>query len=170
MDQSAAQINIIARQNETIHQLVDQNEKLTQTTLWGNDRPALPERSQVTQEQTHTRDEVAEVRPEPIQKSPEPVLTQTEEPTKAEPMTQDRQPLPGGETVDVPGAVKIGKDHDVTYSPDTVRRAVKEGKLVAVPDHSPMLLYVQDVRAFADLYGKYGKLPRIPKIREGKII
>lgn len=171
MDQSAAQLNIISRQNETIHKLVDQNEKLTQNTLWGNERPALPERSQATQEQDQTRTEVVEDGTEPLKDSPKTEQAGTEMGTTEEPpRTQDKQPLPGGETVDVPGAVKMGRDLGVSYSVDTVRRAVKEGILIAVPDHSPMLVYVRDVRAFAETYQKYGKLPKMPQIRDGKAL
>ncbi|OPZ74693.1 MAG: hypothetical protein BWY80_00486 [Firmicutes bacterium ADurb.Bin456] len=173
LDLTAAQTSIIARQNDTIHRLVGQNEHLTLTLTTGNERPALPEPSHIAKEQDQPVEEVVGNRTEPVQKRPDPVQTDTEPiQTKTEepPRTQDKQPLPGGETVDVPGAVKMGKDMGVSYSVDTVRRAVKEEILIAVPDHSPMLIYVRDIRAFAETYRKYGKLPKMPQIRSGKAL
>ncbi len=165
MDQNTVHLNIIARQNETIHKLVDTNETL-QTQLMGNGPAALPEPSQTPQEQTQTRTEVAEERTEPIQNSPE--VTQTQEPKHTE-APQDKPPLPVGDMVEVPQAVELGADMGITFSKDTVRRAVEQGILMAVPDTHPMKISTQDIRAFAEAYRTYGKLPKMPKIREGTV-
>lgn len=185
LDQSAAQTGIIARQNETIHQLVNQNEKLvnTQTTLWGNERPALPERSHVQPEQTQTGTEVAEERTEPIQDSPEvttkgtePEQTGTEveqnrpEPQTEEP-TQDKQPLTVGDVLTPVEAAALAKSMGVDVSKDTFRRATQEEngeKLVPVPDRKTMGLYTQDVRAFIEVWKLGGSLKTMPQIRDGK--
>lgn len=165
MDSNAVKDNTIFRQNETIHRLVDLNENL-QTQLVGNGPAALPEPSQVQPEQTQTGPEVAENRTEPIQNSPE--VTQTQEPKHTE-APQDKPPLQVGDMVEVPQAVELGADMGITFSKDTVRRAVEQGILMAVPDTHPMKITTQDIRAFAEAYQKYGKLPKMPQIREGKV-
>lgn len=181
LDLTAAQTSIIARQNDTIHRLVGQNEHLTLTLTAGNERPALPEPSQVQPEQTQAGPEVAEDRPEPIQdspkvttKGPEPGQTGTEvEQNRPEPQTeehpQDRQPLPVGDMVEVPGVVELGTRMGIKFSPDTVRRAVERGILQAVPGVHPLKITTQDAQAFAEAYQKYKKLPNMPQIREGKV-
>lgn len=163
LDLTAAQTSIIARQNDTIHRLVGQNEHLTLTLTTGNERPALPEPSQ---EQGRTVEEMAEPRTEPIQNSPEPVQTGTE--TIPE-QTQDKQPLPVGDALEVPHAVELGKSLGVSFGNDTVRRAVKAGVLVALPGR-PMKIRSEDIRVFALEYAKIGELPKMPQIREGKVI
>jgi hypothetical protein len=174
LDQSAAQTGIIARQNETIHQLVNQNEKLvnTQTTLWGNERPALSERSQVTQEQDQTRTEVVEDRTEPPKDSPEVEQTRTEMGTTEEQdEPQDRQPLTGGDVLTVLEAETLAMSLGVKVSKDTFRRATTEkhgGKLLAVPDRKTLGLYTQDVRAFIEAWKVGGSLKTMPQIRDGK--
>ena len=147
LDLTAAQTSIIARQNDTIHRLVGQNEHLTLTLTTGNERPALPEPSQ---EQDRTVEEVAEPRTEPIQ-------------------AQDKQPLPVGDALEVPHAVELGKSLGVSFGNDTVRRAVKAGVLVALPGR-PMKIRSEDIRVFALEYAKIGELPKMPQIREGKVI
>ena len=172
MDQNTVHLNIIARQNETIHKLVDTNETL-QTQLMGNGPAALPEPSQTPQEQTQISPEVAEDRTEPQTVTQETGPTQTEtvpEPNHTEPpQTQDKQPLQVGDMLEVPQAVTLGNDMGVKFSKDTVRRAVEQGILMAVPDTHPMKISTQDIRAFAEAYRTYGKLPKMPKIREGTV-
>jgi len=174
MDQNTVHLNIIARQNETIHQLVNQNEKLvnTQTTLWGNERPALSERSQVTQEQDQTRTEVVEDRTEPPKDSPEVEQTRTEMGTTEEQdEPQDRQPLTGGDVLTVLEAETLAMSLGVKVSKDTFRRATTEkhgGKLLAVPDRKTLGLYTQDVRAFIEAWKVGGSLKTMPQIRDGK--
>jgi len=175
MDSNAVKDNTIFRQNETIHRLVDLNENL-QTQLVGNGPAALPEPSQVQPEQTQTGPEVAEDRTEPKTVTQETGPTQTEtvpEPKHTEtPQTppQDKPPLQVGEMLEVPQAVTLGNDMGVKFSKDTVRRAVEQGILMAVPDIHPMKITTQDVRAFAEAYRKYGKLPKMPKIRNGAVL
>ena len=175
MDSNAVKDNTIFRQNETIHRLVDLNENL-QTQLVGNGPAALPEPSQVQPEQTQTGPEVAEDRTEPKTVTQETGPTQTEtvpEPKHTEtPQTppQDKPPLQVGEMLEVLEAVDLGKKLGIAYSKDTVRRAVEQGILMAVPDIHPMKITTQDVRAFAEAYRKYGKLPKMPKIRNGAVL
>ncbi|OPZ73397.1 MAG: hypothetical protein BWY80_00949 [Firmicutes bacterium ADurb.Bin456] len=161
LDLTAAQTSIIARQNDTIHRLVGQNEHLTLTLTTGNERPALPEPSQ---EQGRTVEEMAEPRTEPIQNSPE------VEPNHTEPIqAQDKQPLPVGDALEVPHAVELGKSLGVSFGNDTVRRAVKAGVLVALPGR-PMKIRSEDIRVFALEYAKIGELPKMPQIRKGKVV
>ena len=175
MDSNAVKDNTIFRQNETIHRLVDLNETL-QTQLVGNGPAALPEPSQVQPEQTQTGPEVAEDRTEPEPVTQETGPTQTEivpepkhtETTQTPP--QDKQPLQvGDDMLEVLQAVDLGNKMGVKFSKDTVRRAVEQGILMAVPDIHPMKITTQDVRAFAETYRKYGKLPKMPKIRNGAV-
>lgn len=172
MDSNAVKDNTINRQNDTIHRLVCQNENL-QTQLVGNGPAALPEPSQTPQGQTQISPEVAEDRTEPQTTAQETGPTQTEtvpEPNHTEPpQTQDKQPLQVGDMLEVPQAVTLGNDMGVKFSKDTVRRAVEQGILMAVPDTRPMKISTQDIRAFAEAYRTYGKLPKMPKIREGTV-
>jgi len=176
MDSNAVKDNTINRQNDIIHRLVCQNEYL-QTKLVGNGPTALPEPSQEHQGQTQISPEVAEYRTEPQTVTQETGPTQTEtvpetvpEPNHTEPpQTQDKQPLQVGDMLDVHQAVTLGNDMGVKFSKDTVRRAVEQGILMAVPDTHPMKILVEDVRAFAEAYQKYGKLPKMPKIRNGTV-
>jgi hypothetical protein len=176
MDSNAVKDNTIFRQNETIHRLVDLNENL-QTQLVGNGPAALPEPSQVQPEQTQTGPEVAENRTEPEPVTQETGPTQTEivpevkhtETTQTPP--QDKQPLQvGDDMLEVLQAVTLGNDMGVKFSKDTVRRAVTQGILMAVPDTHPLKVYSSDVRAFALEYKKIGKLPNMPQIRGGKVV
>jgi len=172
MDSNAVKDNTINRQNDIIHRLVCQNENL-QTQLVGNGPAALPEPSQTPQGQTQISPEVAEYRTEPQTVTQETGPTQTEtvpEPNHTEPpQTQDKQPLQVGDMLEVPQAVTLGNDMGVKFSKDTVRRAVEQGILMAVPDTHPMKITTQDIRAFAEAYRTYGKLPKMPKIRDGKV-
>lgn len=172
LTQTAVTNNTINRQNETIHRLVCQNENL-QTQLVGNGPAALPEPSQTPQGQTQISPEVAEYRTEPQTVTQETGPTQTEtvpEPNHTEPpQTQDKQPLQVGDMLEVPQAVALGNDMGVKFSRDTVRRAVEQGILMAVPDTHPMKITTQDIRTFAEAYQTYGKLPKMPKIRDGKV-
>ena len=175
MDSNAVKDNTINRQNDTIHRLVCQNENL-QTKLVGNGPTARPEPSQEHQGQTQISPEVAEYRTEPQTVTQETGPTQTEtvpEPKHTEtPQTppQDKPPLQVGEMLEVLEAVDLGKKLGIAYSKDTVRRAVEQGILMAVPDIHPMKITTQDVRAFAEAYRKYGKLPKMPKIRNGAVL
>lgn len=172
MDSNAVKDNIISRQNETIHRLVGQTETL-QTHLMGNGPAALPEPSQVKHEQTQISPEVAEYRTEPQTVTQETGPTQTEtvpEPNHTEPpQTQDKQPLQVGDMLEVPQAVELGEALGVKFSKDTVRRAVDQGILMAVPDTHPMKITTQDVRAFAMAWKTHGRLTKMPQIREGKV-
>ena len=166
MDQNAAHLNIIARQNETIHRLVEQNETL-QTQLTGNGPAALPE-------QTQTRPEVVEDRTEPGQSGTEMEQTPGEtvpEPNHTEPpQDQDKPPLQAGDMLEVPQAVTMGEELGVKFSKDTIRRAVDQGILQAVPNAFPMKVATQDVRAFAMAWKTRGRLNKMPQIRAGKVI
>ena len=171
MDQNTVHLNIIARQNETIHKLVDTNETL-QTQLMGNGPAALPEPSQTPQEQDQTRTEVVEDRTEPPKDSPEVEQTRTEMGTTEEQdEPQDRQPLTGGDVLTVLEAETLAMSLGVKVSKDTFRRATTEkhgGKLLAVPDRKTLGLYTQDVRAFIEAWKVGGSLKTMPQIRDGK--
>lgn len=146
LDVTTAQTNIMACQAETIHSLTAQNEQLTQALPVTPRRPALPEPSQ---EQTHTRPEVIHTDTDPVQTGTEPI--------------QD------GDMLEVSQAVELGTSMGVKYGKDTVRRAIKEGILVATTGR-PIKIHLEDVRAFALEYAKVGEIPKVPKIRDGKAV
>jgi hypothetical protein len=166
MDSNAVKDNTIFRQNETIHRLVDLNENL-QTQLVGNGPAALPE-------QTQTRPEVVEDRTEPGQSGTEMEQAPGEtvpEPNHTEPpQDQDKPPLQAGDMLEVPQAVTMGEELGVKFSKDTIRRAVDQGILQAVPNAFPMKVAAQDVRAFAMAWKTRGRLNKMPQIRAGKVI
>lgn len=173
MDSNAVKDNTINRQNDTIHRLVCQNENL-QTKLVGNGPTALPEPSQEHQGPTQISPEVAEYRTEPQTVTQETGPTQTEIVPEVKhtetPQTQDKQPLQVGDMLEVPQAVTLGNDMGVKFSKDTVRRAVEQGILMAVPDTHPMKITTQDIRAFAMAWKTHGRLNKMPQIRAGKVI
>jgi hypothetical protein len=61
--------------------------------------------------------------------------------------------------LEVPQAVTMGEELGVKFSKDTIRRAVDQGILQAVPNAFPMKVAAQDVRAFAMAWKTRGQLP-----------